>query len=96
MLISKELLKNDEEIYQYYLTARGFWPSLAQSMHDFNVQNALSEYLKGKTPVGIMGGHEVSRKTPEYRQIVLLCRQLARVGFLVVTGLFGPPSHIYK
>jgi len=48
--------------------------------------NSLGDYLEGKTPVGIMGGHRTSRKSADYRQIVFLCRALARVGFLVVTG----------
>lgn len=86
---SEELLKVDHTIYQYYLSTRGFWPSLAESMHDFNVATVLDSYLLGKTPVGIMGGHEVSRTTERYRQIVRLCRRLARIGFLIVTGLFN-------
>ncbi len=47
---------------------------------------ALYGYLEGKTPVGIMGGHGTKRDSTQYRSIVNLARDLARQGFLVMTG----------
>jgi hypothetical protein len=45
--------------------------------------DALSDYLEGKTPVGVMGGHRLSRVSKEYRDLVFLCRKLALQGFLI-------------
>jgi len=42
--------------------------------------------LEGKTPVGIMGGHKMSRSSEAYRKVVYLARKLARLGFVVATG----------
>lgn len=52
----------------------------------FRFRDALGDYLEGKTPVGVMGGHKLSRTSAEYRKVVLLARELARLGFIVVTG----------
>lgn len=49
-------------------------------------RDALGDYLEGKTPIGIMGGHKLSRTSQEYRKVVYLARTLARLGFVVVTG----------
>jgi len=49
-------------------------------------RDALGDYLEGKTPVGIMGGHGMKRASAEYRQLVFLARRLAKAGFLVTTG----------
>lgn len=58
------------------------------SDHDANISKFLGEYLQatGLRPVGVMGGHSVSRAEPAYRTIALLTRELTRAGFLVVTG----------
>jgi predicted Rossmann-fold nucleotide-binding protein len=51
-----------------------------------DLRDALGDYLENKTPVGIMGGHKLQRQSKQYRRVVMLARQLAQLGFLVVTG----------
>lgn len=96
MYSQEELLKYDTDIYQHYMSVKGIKVSIAQAIHDHSMlhallinnpsaslthdRDALGDYLEGKTPVGIMGGHRLNRSSPEYRQIVLLARQLARTG----------------
>jgi predicted Rossmann-fold nucleotide-binding protein len=61
--------------------------TLAQSLHDHAVDDALAELLGGRTGVvGVMGGHAVARGTTEYAEAAYLGRALARGGLLVSTG----------
>jgi predicted Rossmann-fold nucleotide-binding protein len=61
--------------------------TLAQSLHDHAVDDALAELLAGRTGVvGVMGGHAVARGTAEYAEAAYLGRALARGGLLVSTG----------
>ena len=46
----------------------------------------MDDYTEGRTTVGIMGGHSLWRHSQEYRNIVYLCREIAKLGFIVVTG----------
>jgi len=82
----KELLSRGDAIYHHFLEKKDFTTLLAQSLHDFSMNDALGQYLVGKFPVGVMGGHRLRRNSVEYRDLVLLCRSLARAGFLIVTG----------
>jgi predicted Rossmann-fold nucleotide-binding protein len=86
MYTQRELMENDAAIYQHYLTNKKLQTKIAQTVHDNSISDALSDYLEGKTPVGVMGGHRLSRSSKEYRDLVFLCRKLAVSGFLIVTG----------
>jgi len=81
-----EMLEHSEKIYQFYKKDRQFSTLLAESLHDFSLSDALSSYLCGRVPVGVMGGHRLLRACSEYSQLVMLCRSLAQKGFLIVTG----------
>ncbi len=59
---------------------------LAQSLHDVAVDDALAELVAPLRVVGIMGGHDVGRGTPAYRDAAELGRALARSGLTVATG----------
>ncbi|HEY3056415.1 MAG TPA: hypothetical protein VGK31_10850 [Thermoanaerobaculia bacterium] len=62
---------------------------LARRIHDFSIADALEDNLgdwEGKGVVGVMGGHTVPRGAPAYIAAARLARQLAREGFLIVTG----------
>jgi predicted Rossmann-fold nucleotide-binding protein len=61
--------------------------TLAQSLHDHAVDDALAELLEGRRGVvGVMGGHALARGTAEYAAAARLGQTLARAGRLVSTG----------
>jgi predicted Rossmann-fold nucleotide-binding protein len=62
---------------------------LARRLHDSSVTDALEEFLaesSGAGAVAVMGGHDKERGDPIYRAVAELCRQLARDGYLMVSG----------
>lgn len=63
--------------------------SLAMSLHDHAVTDALTELLEGIEPartIGIMGGHAVRRGSDEYVGAARLASQLTLAGYTVLTG----------
>ena len=85
----------DFEIYTHYDRARrietGTNPRefLAQRLHDYGIDDALSELLEkrsGNGVVGIMGGHSTGRSDPYYAKVARLAWELARDGYLVASG----------
>ncbi len=59
---------------------------LAQSLHDRSVDDALTELTRDLRPVGVMGGHALTRDSPEYAVAAHLARSLAATGVSVATG----------
>ena len=59
---------------------------LAQGLHDGSVDDALEEFTRGRTIVGVMGGHALRRDDPEYAATALLAHELAGAGTTVATG----------
>ena len=59
---------------------------LAQALHDFSIDDALTEFLDGRRLVGVMGGHAMERGTSTYADAARLGRSLARAGLTVATG----------
>mmetsp|Transcript_20875 Transcript_20875/g.25277 ORF Transcript_20875/g.25277 Transcript_20875/m.25277 type:complete len:447 (+) Transcript_20875:342-1682(+) len=86
MYKQEELQKIDAETYEFYKTKTDLRSILAQNMHDYFIQDALFDYLEGKTVVVIMGGHKMLRASSAYRDVVMLGYKLARNGFVVATG----------
>lgn len=60
--------------------------TLAQSLHDHAVDDALREYVAGRRLVGVMGGHALGRDTVGYADAARLGQALARQGCVVATG----------
>lgn len=60
--------------------------TLLQAIHDDAMGDALDELIAGRRVVGVMGGHDLQRGTPDYLQAARLGRDLAAQGFLVITG----------
>jgi predicted Rossmann-fold nucleotide-binding protein len=83
---------NDAQIYAW--TRRnvaeahtdGVTATLAQSLHDLAIDEALRDYIQGRPVVGVMGGHAVRRDTEDYAAAVHLGRALSATGLLVTTG----------
>lgn len=63
--------------------------SLAMTLHDHSVTDALVELIRGIQPartVGILGGHAVRRGSDDYIGAARLASRLTLSGYMVVTG----------
>jgi predicted Rossmann-fold nucleotide-binding protein len=63
--------------------------TLAAALHDHAIDDALEEYVEGRLPVGVMGGHDLRRGEDGYAAAAGLGRDLARAAdgrFTVATG----------
>jgi predicted Rossmann-fold nucleotide-binding protein len=79
----------DARIYAWSRTApatRDIAHTLARSLHDHAIDDALEEYVAGKRLVGVMGGHGLRRGTTGYAAAARLGRGLAATGVVVATG----------
>jgi predicted Rossmann-fold nucleotide-binding protein len=76
----------DARAYAWAQQEDGIDVTLAQALHDHAVDDALRDLVAGADLVGMMGGHALTRGSPEYRDAARLGRDLARGGLLVATG----------
>lgn len=83
----------DKKVYDHYIAhkkhADDAKEALARALHDYCLSQALDAFLKQYNPndvVGVMGGHNLKRTDPLYRQIVMLSKHLTEQGKLMVTG----------
>ncbi len=87
-------LTTDHRTYEYYVEHGKAEPdtiqnSLAQRLHDHSITDSLDDYLshwESHKVVAIMGGHSLSRTAEDYRKIVLIAKDLAEKGHLMVSG----------
>ena len=84
----EELQDHDIAIYNWSKTESNLnhLTRLYMATHDDNVVAHLNDFNKGKALIGVMGGHAMLRGDPDFYEIAKLCRDLARDGFVVVTG----------
>lgn len=91
----QELYDGLESSYQHTLDARAYgWsqgvhsPSstLAQTLHDYAIDEALHDYVEGRSLVGMMGGHALARSSQGYSDAARLAQTLGGHDFLVCTG----------
>ena len=54
MYTQEELEAHDADIYSFYLRDKSLNATLAQSIHDFSIQDALGDYMEGKTVGSLM------------------------------------------
>jgi len=84
---AKELLDNDANIYNWYKHFyHNTYDNIMMALHDGVILDLLREEYAGKKQVGIMGGHAMLRDSQEYKEVALLCRELAQRQFVVATG----------
>lgn len=81
----------DAQIYAWAKSsaAGNLGGTLASSLHDHAIANALSDAMAEIDParvVGVMGGHALRRDEPGYADAVRLGAELARAGRVVLTG----------
>jgi predicted Rossmann-fold nucleotide-binding protein len=86
MYTQDELEEKDAAIYKFYLEDTTLNAKLAQQIHDHFMQDALFDYLENKSVVSIMGGHQLKRASPSYRDVASMAHRLAKRGFLVASG----------
>lgn len=60
----------------------------AARLHDSALERATARFLAGhgRAAVAIMGGHDLPRTDPAFRQVVVIARDLRRKGYMIVTG----------
>jgi predicted Rossmann-fold nucleotide-binding protein len=79
----------DARTYAWFQQTAGdgdVFASMLRSIHDDAVSDALDEPLRGRSVVGVMGGHAVQRGSDAYEGAARLGRNLARDGLTVATG----------
>lgn len=82
----------DAQIYSWLQASpRSLDTTLATALHDHSVGEGLDEFCNlngkaGRSLVGVMGGHAVTRGTEDYADAARLGRLLARSGYVVATG----------
>lgn len=78
----------DARIYRWWRHVgrdRSLSGDLAMALHDHAITESLAD-LGLEQVVGVMGGHQVERGSPGYRDAALLGRGLASIGQVVLTG----------
>ncbi|HEX4190669.1 MAG TPA: Rossmann fold nucleotide-binding protein [Marmoricola sp.] len=75
----------DALAYAWSQAPRSLDRTLAAALHDHAVDDALEDFCSGRLLVGVMGGHELGRDVPGYRDAAVLGRSLAS-RFTVATG----------
>jgi predicted Rossmann-fold nucleotide-binding protein len=83
----------DYEIYRWFTNAAGeprrlsFAESVAARVHDTSIGEAILGFIDPKVKiVGFMGGHDIARDAPVFREVVLAARALREKGFMIVSG----------
>lgn len=83
----------DNIVYQHYLEkgkiATDIKETLARTLHDRSISDALHEFLakyEERKIIGIMGGHGLLRTDASYRKIVNISKILTEKGCLMVSG----------
>ena len=83
----------DQKVYKHYL-ARGkqatdIKETLARTLHDHSISNALHEFLshyREEDIVGVMGGHQISRCDAQYEAVAHISKRLTEAGKLMISG----------
>ena len=83
----------DDVVYQHYLAqgkeAHSIHETLVRRLHDHAITDALYDFLahyKEKKVIAIMGGHNLLRNAPSYKDVVKISKILAEQDYLMVSG----------
>lgn len=83
----------DGRVYRHYMKAGKYATdikeTLARTLHDHSISDALHDFLALYPPrriVGVMGGHALLRTEPQYERIVRVSKRLTERGFLMISG----------
>lgn len=80
----------DYLVYQHYLETGSHLADIdvtfARSLHDHSMTDARDEFVADRKMVAIMGGHDLLRSDPTYKQVAQLARKLTQAGFTLASG----------
>jgi len=81
----------DSKIYEHYMATGGphsedLYETIARRLHDHAMTDGLQEFLKGRMPVAVMGGHAMQRTDQAYRDVAYMAMRLTEAGYLLVSG----------
>lgn len=83
----------DQRIYRHFmqkgLISEDIGETLARSLHDHSISDALTEFLsqwEEKKIVGIMGGHSIRRNENAFAEVAFISKRLTEKGYLMVSG----------
>ncbi len=84
----------DKITYDHYVNTGRYSPesiyvSLARRLHDHSITDALMDILRTipeKKVIAIMGGHSLSRKSPDYYKVARIAKKLSEKGFFLLSG----------
>ncbi len=84
----------DKLVYDHYVENGRYSPdsiyeTLARRLHDHSITDALMDILDTIPPkktVAIMGGHSLSRNSPDYFKVAQIAKKLSEKGFFMLTG----------
>lgn len=78
-------------IYRHFVCQGGTPPEnpylgMMQALHDQTITQGCTTVLAGRKVAAVMGGHQIRRDDPAYRDTAELARRLTRAGILVTSG----------
>lgn len=81
----------DNVIYEHYMAHNGphtedLCETIARRLHDHAITDGLQEFLAGRMPVAVMGGHAMMRTDRAYRDVAYMAMRLTEAGYLLVSG----------
>ncbi len=84
----------DKTVYDHYVSQGRYAPesiheTLARRLHDHSITDALMDILDTIEPgrvIAIMGGHGLSRTSPDYFNIAMIAKTLSEKGFFLLSG----------
>ena len=81
----------DFEIYRHFVTEgrstpRNPYTGMMQALHDTTITQSTQGLLTNRKVTAIMGGHKLTRRSRQYKDVARLSRRLSKSGMLVCTG----------
>lgn len=81
----------DNQIYEHYMSHGGphtedLCETIARRLHDHAITDGVQEFLAGRMPVAVMGGHAMKRTDKAYRDVAYMAMRLTEAGYLLVSG----------
>jgi predicted Rossmann-fold nucleotide-binding protein len=82
----------DARTYAWSQNTRDRDASLAKTLHDHAIDDALADWVRDRRPVGVMGGHALQRDDLGYRAAARLGLRLGALGAPYVVATGGGPG----
>jgi hypothetical protein len=84
----------DQVVYRWTLEAASKNPRrlrepeiVAERLHDTAITRGIADFVSGPhKAIGFMGGHDVDRRAPAFRDVAIIARSLRRGGYTIISG----------